>query len=227
MATSETLRNSRHSFWQALIITLAIFLIGIFLGIAYEGNRLTEINDYYILSDILLMDSFALTKLTDINNVTDAINCNVLIDSNIQFADRIYSEAILLEKYEESGKLTNELNVTHRKYDLLRTLLWINFMSIPEECKKNISSVIYLYEYNTDDLIKRASNKVWSRILFDLKQEKGDLIILIPIAVDSDLTSLNSILQRFNIPSYPVLIIDNKHVVSQISSVDEIEKYFK
>ena len=137
MATSETLRNSRHSFWQALIITLAIFLIGIFLGIAYEGNRLTEINDYYILSDILLMDSFALTKLTDINNVTDAINCNVLIDSNIQFADRIYSEAILLEKYEESGKLTNELNVTHRKYDLLRTLLWINFMSIPEECKNN------------------------------------------------------------------------------------------
>ena len=80
MANTETLKNSRKSFWQAFIITLAIFLIGMFLGIAYEGNRLTKINDYYILSDILLMDSFALNKLTDLNNITSIVDCNILID---------------------------------------------------------------------------------------------------------------------------------------------------
>ena len=51
---------------------------------------------------------------------------------------------------------------------------------------------IYLYEYETEDLIKKATNRVWSKILFDLKQEMKDKIILIPIAADSDLTSLNS-----------------------------------
>ena len=221
------LKDSRHAFWQALILTIAIFLIGIFFGIAYEGNRLTKVNDYYVLSDILLMDSFALNKLTDISNATDVAGCNVLVNSSIQFADRIYSEAVLLEKYEASGKLTDELKVTHRKYDLLRTLLWINIMSIPEKCKKTTSVVVYLYEYDTEDLVKKATNAVWSRILFDLKQEKGNNIILIPIAVDSDLTSLNSLLSRFNISNYPVLIIDNKHVISKISSVDEIKRYLK
>jgi len=68
----------------------------------------------------------------------------------------------------------------------LRTLLWINLIDIPDKCKKDVSVVVYLYEYKTEDLTEKATNRVWSKILFDLKQEMGNKIILIPIAVDSD-----------------------------------------
>jgi len=217
------LKDSRHAFWQALILTFAVFLIGIFFGIAYEGNRLEKVNDYYVLSEISLMDSFALSKLTDNNQ----INCKILIDSNIEFADRIYKEALVLEKYDESGKLSEALKLSHKRYDLLRTLLWINLMDTPDECRKNTSVVVYLYEYDTEDLTEKATNIVWSRILFELKQEEGNKVILIPIAADSDLTSLNSMLSKFNISTYPKLIIDEKHVLSEIISVEEIKRYLK
>ena len=192
---------------------------------AYEGNRIDEINDYYVLSEIFLMDSLALSKLTDVVG-TGLSSCDVLVDANIGFADKIYNEAYILEKYEESGKLSEALKVLHRKYDLLRTLLWINLMDIPDKCKENVSMVVYLYEYETEDLTKKATNRVWSKILFDLKQEIGNKIILIPIAADSDLTSLNSLLSKYNILEYPVVIID-EHVISEINSVDELKEHLK
>jgi len=218
-------KNTKSVFWQALILTTIVFVVGIFLGIAYEGNRSNKVNEYYVLSEVFLMDSFALNKLTDVID-TGLVSCDTIIDVNIEFADKIYREAYILEKYEESGKLSEALKVAHRKYDLLRTLLWINLMGIPDECKENVSIVVYLYEYETGDLTKKATNRVWSKILFDLKQEMMDKIILIPVAVDSDLTSLNFLVSRYNISEYPAVIID-EHVISQINSVNDLKEYLK
>jgi len=218
-------KNTKGVFWQALILTIIVFVAGIFLGIAYEGSKIDEISDYYVLSEIFLMDSLALSKLTDVID-TNLVSCDVLVDANIEFADKIYEEAYILEKYEESGKLSEALKILHRKYDLLRTLLWINLIDIPDECKENVSMVVYLYEYKTEDLIKKATNRVWSKILFDLKQEMGNKIILIPIAVDSDLTSLNFLISRYDISEYPVVIID-EHIISEINFVDDLKEYLE
>ena len=220
-------KNSISYFWQALVLTVIVFIVGIFLGIAYEGNRLDKINEYYVLSEISLMDALALSRLTDIDLNKNIMNCEILIEANTNFADRIYSEALLLEKYEESGKLTEALRLAHTKYDLLRTILWLNVINIPEQCKKNVSVIVYLYEYDSEDLTKKATNRVWSRILYDLKKDVGNKIILIPIAVDSDLISLDSLISRFNISSYPALIMDNEKVFLEIKSADELKKHLK
>ncbi len=216
-------KNRKSVFWQALVLTIIVFIVGVFLGISYEGGKIVEVNDYYVLSEIFLMDSFALTKIVDVMDM-NSIDCGILIDKNIEFANRIYEEAYILEKYEESEKLSETLMVLHRKYDLLRTLLWMNFKEIPNTCKKNISSVVYLYEHKTEDLMIKATNEVWGRILFDLKQKVQDKIILIPIAVDSDLASLNILLSKYDIQEYPVVIIDEK-VIYQIDSAEDLEKY--
>ena len=218
-------KNKNSVFWQALVVTIIVFIIGIFLGISYEGRKLEEIDDYYILSEIFLMDSFALSKLVDVEN-TSLADCEFLIDKNIEFADKIYNEAYLLEKYEESGKLSESLKILHKKYDLMRTLLWINFRNIPDMCKKDVSVVIYLYEHETKDLAKKATNEVWEKVLFELKQEVQNRIILIPIAADSNLTSLNLLLLKYDIQEYPVVIID-EHIIYQIGSADNLKKHIK
>lgn len=220
----KLLESKKHVFWQAFFLVVIVFVFGLFLGIAFEGNKINEINDYYVLSEISLMDAFTLNSL--VVSDLDYADCDILTDSHLEFADRIYEEANLLEKYEDSGKITDGLRLAHRKYDLLRTLLWINLLKMPKECTENLSIIIYLYEYETDDLTQKATQKVWSRILFDLKQEKGNEIILVPIAVDSDLTSLDSLLNKFEISEFPVVLINEKEI-SRLSSVEDLKIYLE
>lgn len=216
------LGNPKNAFWEALLLTVVVFILGLLLGIAYENSRYQEMNNYYLKSELSLMDVFAFSNLIDFQNAS----CNQLIQYNIDFANRIYEEAILLEDYENSGKLTDETKLAHKKYDLMRTLLWIDVMETRNKCSDNFDSVVYLYEYSTQDLDVRATQNVWSKVLYDLKKKKGNKIILISIAVDNpDVKSVQAITNGFNISSYPVVIINDKTVVSNLSSVADLEKY--
>jgi len=215
--------NPKRAFLEAFLFTLIIFALGIFLGVSIENSRLNDINNYYALSEVSLMDSMALGKIPELQS----FNCTKLMKNNIDFADKIYNEALLLEKYEDSGELTDSLKIAHRKYDVLRTILWINIIDSKEKCKNDVSTVVYLYEYAPNDLTNKADQIVWSRILFDLKQKYGDKMILIPIAVDSNISSLGYLGKQFNISKYPSVIIDEKNILYDLKSMEEIEKYLK
>ena len=217
------LKSSKHAFWEALILTVAIFALGIFLGIAYENSNASKINSFYTTSEISLIDSLAL------NNVfqTNTVSCGILINSSINFADQIYQQAFTLEQYESAGQLTDSLKIAHTRYDLLRTLLWADVMQIPQKCKTNISTVVYLYQYQTQNLNQKAQQSVWSQTLFSLKQQQGNRIILIPIAVDSNLTSLDTLISQFNITKYPAVIIDEKKVIYNVTTVSDLDQYLK
>lgn len=215
--------STKHVFWEALLITVVVFFLGIFLGIAYEGSNLDRINDYYTVSEISLMDILALNDIMQMEN----ISCDNLIYANLDFADRIYEEARLLEKYEAAGKITDNFKLAHKKYDLMRTFLWINSIKTVDQCGDSFNSVVYLYEFETKDLAKKATQDVWSKVLFDLKQEMGEEVILIPIAADSNLASLDVFLRKFNLTQYPVVIVNNKDVIDELSSVDDLKKYLE
>src|SRR3990172_11392439 len=213
--------NPKRAFLEAFFLALIVFAFGIMLGVSFENNRLAEINDYYALSEISLMDSLALSGISDLS----AFSCQDLIRNNIDFADRIYEEAVTLEKYEESGDLTDSLKLAHKKYDVLRTILWINVMKSRDKCPGNFSSIVYLYESEPEEVEQKAAQTVWSRILFDLKQKYGDKIILIPISVDSGISSLSSITNRLSVSRYPAVVINEKNILYDLASVDDIKRY--
>ncbi len=216
------LKSPKNVFWEALLITGVVFFFGMLLGVAFENNRLDNIKDYYTLSEISMMDILALNDIMQLEN----LSCDNLIQANIDFADRIYEEARLLERYEGAGKISDEFKLAHKKYDLMRTFLWQNSIKTSEKCK-GFNSVVYLYEYETEDLGQKAVQNVWSKILMDLKEEVGGQILLIPIAVDSDLASLDVLLREFNLSKYPVVIINNEKVVTELSKVDDLKDYLK
>jgi len=217
----ELFNNKKRVFWEALILTGVVFLLGMLLGIAFESSKVTDINDYYIQSETSVMDAFALSAFTDLDSNT----CPILKQANIDFADNIYEEAILLEDFENAGKITESMKVMHKKYDVLRTFLWINTIKTAEKCGRSYNTVVYLYVSESEELTKKATQKVWSRVLYDLKQDQGDNILLIPLAADKNLVSLDSVLSGYNISSYPALIINEKVVITDLISVEEIKKY--
>ncbi len=215
------LKSRKHVFWEALLITIVIFFLGLLIGVAYEGSRLNRVNEYYTLSEISLMDVLALNDVLELSEVS----CDNFIQSNLDFADKIYEEARLLEKYEDAGRITDSLKLAHKKYDLMRTYLWMNTIKTSDKCEDSPDIVVFLYEFETRDLAKKATQNVWGKILFDLKQEVGNEIILIPIAADSNLDCLNTLLRTFDISDYPIVIINNKHIISEITSVEDLKTY--
>jgi hypothetical protein len=217
----KLLENRKRVFWEALVLTVVVFLFGLIIGVSFESNKLNEINNYYIKSETSIMDAFALNSFSDLNSE----NCDILVQANLDFADNIYKEAILLEKYEKAKKITESMEIMHRKYDVLRTFLWINTIKTADKCGREYSTVVYLYESKTEDLTKKATQNVWSKVLSDLKQEYGKNIILIPLASDNDLISLNSLISQFNVTSYPAVIINEEKVIFELTTAEDLKKY--
>lgn len=219
------LKSKKNVFWEALLVATVIFIFGLLIGIWFENSSITKITNYYANSEIALMDVLVMSNFVELE---DSV-CDDLIKLNINFANKIYFEARDMEKYFDSGKLSEEsFWIIHRRYDILRSFLWVNSQRISEKCPESIfSSVVYLYEYETEDVNTKAMQSVWSKVLMDLKIMMGDKIVLIPIAIDSDILSLEGMVSRFNISDYPVVIIDNKHIITEISSAKELTKYIE
>jgi len=143
----KKLKNTKHVFWQAFFLTMLFFFLGLVLGVYLEQLRSDNANMIFYQSETSLYDSFALGKLLD----NPSVSCENLRSADIDFANKIYKEAKQLEKFESSSELTDSLKIIHRKYDLLRTLLWMNTMKIKEDCG-NLNTVVYLYKYNIQDI---------------------------------------------------------------------------
>jgi len=218
------LKSKKHVFWEALLVAIVIFVIGFLIGTAYESSNMLKVNNFYIQSEIDLADELAIIQLMN----SEEYNCETLKEVNIKLANRIYEDAKVIAKYEEAGVVTESLSTMHKKFDVLRTFIWLNNFKINEQCGDyiNYTLVVYVYEQDTKDLIQKADQNVWSRILTELKDRNGDDVLLIPIAADSDIASLDLILSKYDIQRYPVVIVNNQHVVTKLTSPGDIEKLF-
>lgn len=211
------LKSKKHVLWEALVITVVIFLAGLFLGMLIETSNSVKINNLFTQSEISMTDAMSVSGLIE----NSEFDCDSIKQSNINLANRIYKEAQTLEEYETSGKLTDSMELLHKKYDLLRTLLWIGNQKSLNRCG-NYNLIIYLYEYNSEDTNKKAVQNVWSKVLFDIRNQNNN-ILLLPIAADQNLTSLNLMMEKYGVTKLPALVINNKKVIYKVNNVDQIQ----
>ena len=93
-----------------------------------------------------------------------------------------------------------------------------------EDCGK-INTVVYLYEYKIDEIQLKSKQIVWSKILQDLKDERGEEVLLIPIAVDQDITSLDYLIKIYEIREFPAVVLNEEIIFYDHKTVKELEKY--
>ncbi|MCD4771184.1 hypothetical protein K8R30_02075 [archaeon] len=212
------LKSKKHVFWEALIITIVVFLAGLFLGMLIETSNSNKISNLFLQSEISLSDATATSRLIESGN----IDCELIKESNIKVANRIYEEAKLLELYEDSGKLTDSMKLLHKKYDLLRSLLWVSNQKSLDRCE-NYNLIVYLYDYNTEDTGKKATQNVWSKILLDVKTQSYD-ILLLPIAANQNLTTIEYLMGEYEIEQLPALVINNDQVLYELEDANPVIK---
>jgi hypothetical protein len=200
--------NSKHAFWIALVFTLIVFAMGLIFGYFFEGLMTGKTQENLIRSEIsLLDDQIRNDALTSFD-----IDCNASMRSLFDFADSIYEEASQLEVITEKTKFTNEIEILHKRYDLLRMMLWAESASLKKKCGSDFHIVVYFFHYdpNNNDPELTAKQITYSRVLRDIKYENPSEVLLIPIAGNLDLKSINLVLERYNITELPSVLIDER-----------------
>jgi len=213
--------SQKYIFLQALIITFIVFNIGIFLGYKLESSRINKINEWYLESEIELLDQQIQKNTFEFLD----LDCDAMTEENIKFADKIFEEALVINKYEEANRINQDIILQHKRYDLLRTLFWINSMRIKEKCNSDYHNLVYFYKYNNPSIEQKAKQKFFSNLLFQIKQEKGNAVMLIPIAADNDLASINLLLKKYQITELPAILIDENIKIINIENIEDIMKY--
>lgn len=199
----------RNVFLQALFMTLLIFGIGLFFGLILESNRSDKAEVVLLNSEIRLLDEQL--RLKALNNFN--VSCSYAKNNTFEFADEIYYEARNLEKYDSSRNFKDTFQVLHKRYDLLRFLLWSEAIDTQARCGKDFHIVVYLYDYNTEEVKKRAMQNYFSRFLTELKQKYPDKVLLLPMAADMNVSSIDIVASRYKVDKYPAVVFDGSLVL--------------
>jgi|SRR3989344_6160270 len=215
-------KSQKYVFLNALILAVFIFGVGIALGYWFEGLRVAKINNLYTQAELNLLDIKILSDYTNYN-----ISCENAIQNNIDFGNKVYEEAKILEDYENAERISESIKIQHYKYDLLRTLFFINSLKIKKQCNAGYHNIVYFYKYESPDLDTKAKQKVFSNILLELKRNQSNRIMLIPIAGDISFSSVKLLTQTYNITQLPTIMIDEKIKITDIESVQEIESLLR
>lgn len=211
--------NNKSAFWKAFIFTLIIFIIGFTAGFFIESSRVSNVEVALLNSEINLIDEQIKSNTLEGLN----LSCDILKGSAFSFADRIYEEALKLEEYDSSIKLQNTLTTFHRRYDLLRALLLSESTKIRQKCPNQFHTIAYLYDYKTSEIDKTAEQKTFDKLLLDFKYNFPEKVLLIPMASNLNIESINIIKQKHNITEAPAIIIDNSIVIKNIPTFKELE----
>lgn len=212
--------QTKYTFLSSLVITIIVFVIGLVIGFAIESNRIDRTELALLNSEISLLDEQIRGRNIDVFNVS----CELAVVNTFEFADRIYEEALLLEKYDASSKFTDELEIVHKKYDLLRTLLWAHSIETKTECPSyQYHNVVYLFDYASEDFDQKARQAAFSRLLADIKGDYGRSVLLIPIASNLDLESVELIKEKYGVVEAPAIIIDEEKVITEDVTFSELE----
>ena len=72
---------------------------------------------------------------------------------------------------------------------------------------------------------QESKQKFFSNVLREIKDKEGNKVMLIPIAADNDIPSINLLTENYGIIDLPVILIDEKTKLTDIKSMEDIEKY--
>lgn len=213
--------NQKSVFWEALLLAIFIFASGMAMGYFLELNRTNKIISTYQQLELNLLD----IKVQDNIISLSKFDCDVAIKEMINFADRTYNESKTLDRYEDSASISEGIKIQHKKYDLLRAILWSDTLKIREKCGNNFHTIVYFYEYDSQDIDIQSQQNVFSKYLGEIKEKKGSNVILIPIAGNLDSNSIAMLRSSYQIKSLPTILVDENMSVSSINDLNKIEAY--
>src|SRR3989338_5055782 len=210
-------------FWKALVLTVIVFLLGVFLGFALERNRINDIEKEFQRIDLQWGDAKLQTLYYQ--NLEPRF-CDSAIRENLEFADKVYNEGLKIDSYDKATFLSDGLELERKKYALLKVEFWLNTIVLREKCKAEYINLVYFFA-NDPELEIESEQSTQAEILKDLKEKYGKNLMLIPLPIDMDISMINIMKGTYAISKTPTILINEKIKVEGLQSFDELEALIK
>lgn len=179
------------------------------MGFWLDSYRVEEIRNEYTDMDISSNDARLQTLYYQTLSNNDSSFCIPAIQENLIFSDRVYQDGLRIDQYEKINKLAPSLIKDKTRYVLLKIQFWLNSVRLKRTCNASYTNLVYFYShYNTT-----AQENVQSAVLMDLKNEYGPGLILVPLPLDLNITTIEIIKKQYGIKTTPTILIDEKTVI--------------
>jgi len=221
MVHKVIMKSKYRVFFESAVLSVFILLIGISIGFYIENYRNHRVIEDYKIFEIGTLD---LRLQNYYYQIMDRASCEFAIKSNLRFADDIYNEGLILQRYEESKEFSDDILLAKKRYVLLKTELWLNSILLKEKCNNAFHTVVYIYSQD-DSVRKETEQEAISKELKRLKEKYGNDIILIPIAGDLGLDIVDLQMDIYNIQYLPSVLIDEDTILEGYHTSEEIEKH--
>lgn len=214
---------SRNTYIVAAFITLAIFLLGMFLGMVVETKRASYMSS---IAEQQKLDLGSLQlQYQYIEQLGQEKNCPAVSATFEKYASNLASSQERLEKYQQDANIDQqEFLALKQEYTQSELSFWLLAKQTKQTCSRDVASILYFYSNNEN--CGQCSNQAF--ILSYLKQVFKDKLLVFSIDASLDIEPMVSILKNtYNITNYPTLIIENKKFEGLTSKEDIVKEICK
>ncbi len=197
---------SRDKYIIAGLITVGIFLLGLFLGLAIEGKRTSYIESISKKQNI----DFSSLQLqyAFIDQLSQEKNCIAVQKTFEQNINNLESTRIRLENFNRDATLNKEeLELLKNEYILAQIRYWLLGERTKKLCGTEMVSVLYFFsdEDECPDCEKQAF------VLTYLKKKFKDKLLIFSFDSKQQSEPMITLLKNtYNITYYPTIVIEGK-----------------
>ncbi len=203
-------------FIKAFLMTLAIFLVGLGAGFWLDNNRASSIEQQLLETELNFNDARLQNLLY---KDLDQSACQNALKANLDFNDKIYSQGAELEKLEQVNRFAPNILQEKKRYALLQLQFYLNALELKEKCNFNYTTAVYFYAHNDPNLEQQQNAQ--SAILLDAKYRCKENLMLVPLPIDLDITSIDFIKRKNGIETAPT-ILANERVLEGLQNTDAL-----
>ena len=201
------MRNlSRDKYIIAGVITLGVFFLGLFLGLAIEGKRVNYIES---VSRKQNLDFSSLQlQYAFIDEMSQEKNCLAVQKTFEQNINNLESTRTRLENFDTDATLNkNEFDILKNEYILAQIRYWMLAERTRKLCGSDVVSILYFFSDEKEclDCDRQAF------ILTYLKKRFKDKLLIFSFDSKFESEPMITLLKKtYNVTTYPTIIIDGK-----------------
>ena len=205
--------QSKKRYLYALLIGTVIFIIGfaITYSVAYiEYQRVISLQDpisYQIFQDKIQYTLFGEDICSD--------------DSYLKISKDLSTQGSFIADIEDKLGKENKNVLFRKKFYTLIELEHFEFIkSINQECNKSINTILFFYSNNPSGIKKSEKT---GAILSTLYNKNEDNLIIYSFDINLNSEIINLLKEKYNITQTPTIIINEQHIINDLSNINQIQ----